>query len=107
MRAAVFAFSAVVALVCSAPASAGGHCTSGCTVTTGAQTSASHYPQPEPDVGRHEPPDPCRQFHTLQAHARCVANQRTILNCHSVAIMPEPKRSQILHAHSELSHCRF
>jgi len=74
MRAAAFAFS--LALVCSAPASAGGHCTSGCSVTAGAQTSANHYPQPNPDVSRHQPPDPCRQFHTSRSHARCMARLR-------------------------------
>jgi len=73
MRAAFFAFIAVLGLVCSAPASAGGHCSSGCTVTAGAQTSANHQPMPEPDVSRHQPPDPCRQFHTPRSHARCMA----------------------------------
>jgi len=77
MRVAVFAFSAVLALVCSAPASAlMPHCSSGICAD---QATARHQPQPEPDVRRHEPPDPCRQFHTPQAHARCLARNHSHL----------------------------
>ena len=36
-----------------------------------------HQPQPEPNVRRDEPPDPCRQFHTARAHARCVARHHS------------------------------
>ena len=31
---------------------------------------------PGPAVLRFEPPDPCRQFHTLHTHARCLARGR-------------------------------
>jgi hypothetical protein len=33
----------------------------------------AHQPQPQPNVKPDEPPDPCRQFHSARAHARCLA----------------------------------
>jgi len=36
-----------------------------------------HPPQSEPNVKRYEPPDPCRQFHTARAHARCLARHHS------------------------------
>jgi hypothetical protein len=54
-----------------------------------------HLPQPQPDVRRDEPPDPCRRFHSVAAHARCVTQARI---CAAAQAKPEPERSRYLAA---------
>jgi len=86
MRAVVFVLCAAIILVAGASAWATPISNGGAHVS--AQPTGSHSPMPEPDVSRHEPRDPCRQFHTPRAHARCMARHqsRTATTTHT----PQP-----------------
>ena len=76
MRTVALALSAAIALFSAAPTFAVSAPIGDADVN--GQPPASHTPVPEPDARRHEPPDPCRRFHTRRAHARCEARLHVV-----------------------------
>jgi hypothetical protein len=76
MRTTTFLVSALIALSCAAPALALAIPHEGkASWDSPVAGVVKNHTSPQPNAGRHEPPDPCRRYRARRAHQRCLATR--------------------------------